>query len=316
MSSRRIAAVAAIMSLLLLLPLILLPRMAHGQELPGTVREQGRNERLDGKLRVPDSTHAQVLELRDGSTLLGRVTAVGTDSVRFQTSYAEVTIARTMINDVRLVRRPSVSPSGDLWPADPNATRLFFAPTGRMLDRGDGYFSDTYLFFLSFFTGVSSRVTLGAGMSVFPSDDFMGDNLFYVMPKVGVIQTSEFNVAIGGLAGMAPGFDDASFGIGYAVATAGGPDGSVTGGLGVGYLDGEFADRPMFMLGANKRLSRRTAFVTENYMIPSESGALVSYGLRIFGEKLAFDLAFWNVVGSDDSIPFPGIPYVAFSSHY
>jgi hypothetical protein len=38
--------------------------------------------------------------------------------------------------------------------------------------------------------------------------------------------------------------------------------------------------------------------------------AIVSYGVRFFGEKLSADLAFW--LGPED-IPFPGIPYVAFS---
>ena len=66
------------------------------------------------------------------------------------------------------------------------------------------------------------------------------------------------------------------------------------------------------MLGAEKRLSRRVSFVTENYLIPNEDvNAVVSYGLRFFGEKLSADLAFWNAPGND--IVFPGIPYVAFS---
>src|SRR5687767_4160332 len=98
MSSRRIAAVAAILSLLLLLPLLLLPRLAHGQQAPPSVTER----RLEGKLRTPDSAHAQVLEMHDGSTLLGRVEEVTADSVRFRTSYALMTLDRALIRDVRL----------------------------------------------------------------------------------------------------------------------------------------------------------------------------------------------------------------------
>jgi hypothetical protein len=66
------------------------------------------------------------------------------------------------------------------------------------------------------------------------------------------------------------------------------------------------------MLGAESRLSRRIAFVTENYVIPNEDvSSLISYGLRFFGEKLSVDLAFWNAPGNE--MRFPGIPYVAFS---
>ena len=310
MSSRRIAAVAAITSLLLLLPLLLMPRLAHGQQAPPAPAAQ----RLEGKLRVPDSTHAQILELRDGSTLLGRIEDVTADSVRFRTSFALVGLDRGIIRDVKLVRRPSTGPSGELWPADPNATRLFFGPTGRTLEAGDGYFADTYLLFVNYFQGVTDRVTLGAGTSILPTEDFIGDNVMYLMPKVGVVKSDLFNVSIGGLVAAVPEGEGVA-GIGYAVGTAGTADASVTGGLGYGFVDGEMADRPLVMLGAVRRLSRRAAFVTENYMIPGMDGVLVSYGFRFFGERMAFDAAFWNVFGSGDSIPFLGIPYVAFTIH-
>lgn len=317
MSSRRLTVLIAVTSLLLLVPLLLLPRDAHGQE-------RAPSSRLDAKLRVPDSTHAQVLELHDGSTLLGRITRVEADTVRFRTSYAEIAIARALISDVRLVAQPSIGPGGELWPSDPNATRLFFGPTGRTLERGDGYFADTYLLFLNYFHGISDRVTLGAGMSIVPAEDFLGENVFYAMPKLGVVRSPRFNVAVGGLVGMIPnwdlyeddGDDEAEvFGITYAAATAGSPDASVTAGIGYGFAGGEFADTPMLMIGANKRLGRRSAFVTENYLFPDADGALVSYGFRFFGERVAFDAAFWNVIGGDASIPFPGIPYVAFTIH-
>ena len=54
------------------------------------------------------------------------------------------------------------------------------------------------------------------------------------------------------------------------------------------------------MLGAEKRLSRRVSFVTENYLIPNQdANVLISYGLRFFGEKLSADLAFWNAPGNE-----------------
>ena len=319
MSSRRIAVLVAATSLLLLVPLLLLPREAHGQAQP--VPGERRSDGLDAKLRVPDSTHAQLMKLRDGSTLLGRIVAAEGDTVRFRTSFATIPISRTMIADVRLVRQPSVGPGGELWPADPNATRLFFGPTGRTLERGDGYFADTYLLFLSYFQGLGDRVTLGAGMSIIPTDDFLGDNVMFAMPKIGVVRSPTFNVAVGGLVAITPNLDDefqdetSTVGIGYAVATAGSPDASVTAGLGYGFVGNDMADSPLLMFGATKRLSRRTALVTENYIVPDADGALISYGLRFFGERMAVDLAFWNIAGGDDSIPLPGVPYVAFTIH-
>jgi hypothetical protein len=265
-------------------------------------------------IRVADSTQVQVIRLRDGSSIVGRVTDVGPDSIRFAAAGGTLSIARADIAELREVSKSSLR-HGEVWPANPNATRLLFAPTGRMLAKGEGYFNDTYLFLLSVQGGLSSRFNLGGGMSVLPLDDFT-DNALFITPKIGVLASPKFNLAIGGLAGFVGGFVDdgtsSSFGVLYAVGTAGSPDASITFGTGLAYAGGQFADTPVAMLGAEYRLARRVAFVTENYVIPNEDvSSVISYGLRFFGEKLSADLAFWNAPGKEAI--FPGIPYVAFS---
>ena len=270
-------------------------------------------------LRIADSSQVQVIRLRDGSSIVGRITEIGTDTVKFVATSGTLSIPRADIVEVREVAKTSMR-KGEVWPASPNATRLLFSPTGRMLEKGEGYFNDTYLFLLNVHGGITSRFTLGGGLSVLPLDDFT-DNALFIMPKIGVVATPKFNLAVGALAGwVGAAFDDdngtdggnASFGVVYAVGTAGSPDASVSFGTGLAYAGGNFADHPVAMLGADTRLSRRISFVTENYLIPNEEvSAVVSYGLRFFGEKLSADLAFWYVPG--ENISFPGIPYVAFS---
>ncbi|MDW7681106.1 MAG: hypothetical protein SCK70_11110 [bacterium] len=111
-----------------------------------------------------------------------------------------------------------------------------------------------------------------------------------------------------------PDFDDDEkaplIGVFYAVTTIGGPDASLTMGLGYGFVDNDFADKPLLMLGGEKRLSRRLAFVSENWVMPGVDNPFISYGVRFFGEKLSVDLALWNVLSKD--IFFPGFPYVDF----
>ena len=265
-------------------------------------------------IRIPDSTQVQVMRLRDGSSIVGRVTEIGTDTVRFVGKAGTLSVARADIAELREVATSALR-SGEVWPENPNATRLLFGPTGRTLAKGEGYFNDTYLFLLSVHGGITSRFSLGGGMTVLPLDDFT-DNALYIMPKIGVYASPKFNVAVGGLAGIVGGLVDedenAGFGIAYAVATAGSTNASVTFGTGVAYAAGEIARTPVAMLGAEKRLGRRVSFVTENYLIPNEdANAVISYGVRFFGEKLSADLAFWNAPGN--GFIFPGIPYVAFT---
>ena len=231
-------------------------------------------------LRVADSTDVQVLRLRDGSSIVGKITEMNADSIRFTTAGGQLTIARLDIVEVRDVAKSSLR-RGEVWPANPNATRLLFAPTGRMLAKGEGYFNDTYLFLVSVQGGISSRFNLGGGMSVLPLDNFT-DNALFITPKIGVIASPKFNLAVGGLAGFVGGLVDdgesASFGVVYAVGTAGSPDASISFGTGLAYAGGNFADHPVAMLGGETRLSRRIAFVTENYLIPNDDvSSVISY---------------------------------------
>lgn len=265
-------------------------------------------------IRVADSTQVQVIRLRDGSSIVGRVTEVGPDTVRFAANGGTLALVRADIVEVRDVAKSAMR-RGEVWPANPNATRLLFAPTGRMLQKGEGYFNDTYLFLVSVQGGISSRFNLGGGLSVLPLDDFT-DNALFITPKIGVVAKPKLNVAVGGLAGFVGGLVDegtnASFGVVYGVATVGSPDASITFGTGLAYAGGQFADHPVALLGGESRLSRRVAFVTENYLVPNEDvSSVISYGLRFFGEKISADLAFWNAPG--EKMLFPGIPYVAFS---
>jgi hypothetical protein len=264
-----------------------------------------------------DSTRMYVLRTRDGSLFVGRLLRATVDTVYFVSAGGPITVPRSAVLELRQVGKGAMR-QGIYWAPNPNETRLFIAPTGRMLAQGEGYFSDTYLFLLLFAGGLTSNFTLGGGLSIVPSNDFFTNNIYYITPKIGLVQTPSVNVAAGAFIGFAgwdiDGSEDiGSFGILYGVATLGSSDGSFSFGSGLAYGGGDWADRPIVMLGGEKRISRRMSLVTENYILPGESNAAVSYGVRFFGEKLAVDLAFWNAFGSDVDPIFPGIPYVAFA---
>jgi hypothetical protein len=249
-----------------------------------------------------------VLRTREGSVLLGRIIEERGDTIRFETRGGLLTIARSSIEELKPVASNEVR-NGVYWFADPNRTRLFFAPTARMLSPGEGYYSNTYLFFQTFAGGLSERMTIGGGMTLVPAG--LDNQIYYLTPKVGLLNSETVNVAAGALLVLAPMDDGHSFGILYSVATYGGIDGSMTAGLGWGYYDNELATRPAIMVGGAKRVSRRVSFITENYVFPRESNPLLSYGVRFFGEKLATDLAMIYPMGS--GMPFPGVPFVSFT---
>ncbi len=268
---------------------VLWPGLAHAQE----------------QSTPPDTVRPTVLELRDGTRLIGRVTGEWKDSLRLETARGVQLVLTTDISHRRMLARGATLREDGIWHAS-QGSRLYFAPTGRMLDVGEGYASSHWIFLLSGTVGVAPAFTLGGGASLLPLDDFT-DNLVFITPKVGVVRRENLNVAVGAFAGATKSGSGTTAGLLYTVATFGPVDGSVSVGVGHGFVDGRFADRPVIMLGGEKRVSKRIALITENYGLPKVDGVLLSYGLRFIGETLSADLAFGTTT---DGGPWPGVPLI------
>jgi hypothetical protein len=263
------------------------------------------------------ATHRQVLRTREGSTLVGRIVDENADSVRFESGGVVFALSRAQILSLDTLGERRVTEKTTHSYRDPNRTRLFFAPTARMLGKGEGYFSDTDILLGGVAAGVTSNFTMGGGMSFLPSTNPQ-NNLFYLTPKVGLVDRPNFALATGALIGFA-GFEDIdsrdrSFGVLYGISTFGPEDHHLDIGAGWGYSGGKFSSDPAVMIGGSTRISRRVALLTENYFVPSVSdNGLVSYGMRFLGKDISVDLAFANAVGPGTTLLFPGIPYVAFA---
>jgi len=260
---------------------------------------------LKQELKIPPEDRTQILTLKDGSTLIGRISAVGASEISFQTKLGELKIPVESIRKIREVPASTIR-NGQYWFPNPNATRLYFGPTARLLKRGEGYFADYELFFPALTVGVTDRVTLGGGMSIFPGAG-LDRQLFYLTPKVGIKSYGNLHWAAGTLVLKIPDVSQV-VGVLYSLGTFGTPDGSISAGLGYGFVGRHLADKPMIMIGGEKRLTRRLAFVTENWVVPGGEAPVVSYGIRLMGEDLSVDLAFFNIL--DEDAVFPGIPYI------
>lgn len=265
------------------------------------------NPDVRSKLHVADSAELQILTLRGGSTLIGRITAIGTDSLTIDASVGRVSLPIASVTEAKTVSADRMR-EGDYWFPNPNATRLFFAPSARMLERGDGYVSDYEVFFPGAAYGVTDNVSIGGGMSLFPTG--IDQQLFYFTPKIGGEVRENVNLALGALVvGGIP--DEATVGIVYGVGTFGPPDASITAGLGYGFAGTTVARNPVAMIGGEFRVARNLALVTENYIIPNtHANPLYSYGVRLMGEKMTVDLALFNVSGEGSGIGFPYVDFV------
>ena len=273
---------------------------------------------------LPSAGHAQaeppvvavsdtVMEIRldEGSVLFGRIVAIDGDRVTIElTSGARIDVNRPQILSVR--RTSSRMVRGERWEEDPNATRLFFGPTGRPLGRGTGYFAvyELIMPFLSY--GITDRISVSGGTPVIPG---LTGELIYFAPKVTVITRPGFHLSAGALAFAVPS-EDESLGLLYGVGTLGSTDHAFTVGAGIPFIVGEeddVADRAVVMLGGESRMSRRTKLIGESYFVPGESGGLLALGARFFGERLSADAGLGFLFGGDDSsccVPIVNFVYV------
>jgi hypothetical protein len=88
----------------------------------------------------------QRFKLKDGSTLMGKITDVGETTVTFETSAGVMEINIDGIESVEEISQKQIK-GGKYWFPNPNTTRLYFSQSARMLPKGKGYFLDIYALF-------------------------------------------------------------------------------------------------------------------------------------------------------------------------
>ena len=267
-----------------------------------------------GATPAPAAEPLVAVSLADGSRLVGRIVAEDEGSVTVVTPDGlHAVLPRASIVSTTAAeggRRPS---------ADPNYSRLMFAPTGRPLRKGDGYFSDYELLFPGVAYGITDNLSLAGGLSVIPGLGF-DEQLLYVSPKLGFELGDRAAVAVGGLFaflgdGGSPG-DSAR--IGFVVGTFGGPRRSVTLGLGIGDTSDSQDAVPILMAGGTVPLSRRTALVGEAWLLLHDdfrwSEQPFGVAVRFFGETLSADVGM-VLVGEMLEEGFP-MPWLSVTYHF
>ncbi|HMF61073.1 MAG TPA: hypothetical protein VK595_11920, partial [Vicinamibacterales bacterium] len=136
------------------------------------------------------------LVLRDGSRLFGVIVSQDDTEVVFRTE-AGATVTANRVEIASLREMTGVVVDGEFFPPDPNATRLFFGPTGRSLGKGQAYFG-VYEFVMPFVqVGVTDRLSIGGGTPLVFGLGNEGDRPFWITPKLQLLNRSRTQVAVG-----------------------------------------------------------------------------------------------------------------------
>jgi hypothetical protein len=249
------------------------------------------------------------VRLVSGESYVGRVVAVEGETVSLETT-AGTRIQFTRAQAVRMRPATGSVHDGSYWAEDPNNTRLFFSPTARTLPSGGGYFGVYELFVPFVAYGVTDRVLIAGGSPFYLAFTGEGDIPFYFGPKILLLDRERVSASIGSLTVVVPSEWDDLVSIVYGVGTWGDTDRALSFGAGWGYVDGDFSEKPVVMLGGETRVGRMTKLMTENLFVPGEDGVIASAGLRFFGERLSADAGLAGWIAEDTECCFPIVNFV------
>jgi hypothetical protein len=259
------------------------------------------------------------ITLNDGSVISGKLTAINdTEVVIVSGAMGEVHLQKANIKTMTPVSAFNEKQSG-VWFDNPNPTKYLVGNSAIPLEKNSGYYQNTWIFFNSFSYGITKNISISAGFEIF-SILAKGDGPFayYINPKASFKIASNFYAGgnilyantikntgdFGGL-GTLNGF-----------ATYGNNNNNITCALGWGYSNGEFSSKPLVTISGMARVSKRIAFVSENWIVPEVGDerkyyGILSYGIRFLGEKTSIDLAFINNPDIAKSLVI-GIPWLDF----
>mgnify|MGYP003811387117 CR=1 FL=1 len=261
----------------------------------------------------------------DGTIILGEILNFSNEFIElYSPNLGKINIKTNGV--VKIHKGGKVGLDANIAEENPHYSRYFYAPSAIPLPKGEGYFQDIYLIFVSGNYAISNSTVIGGGFSILPGID-ISEQVFFLNAKVAYPVSEKFYLGGGGLY-FGIGDIGGNIGLGYVVGTYGSKNHNLTLGVGYGFTDNKLMEAPVFTLCGMTRISKRISLMTENWFITvsydedippdytstktvREFHALISYGLRFFGEKLSVDLGFMNVPTSGELF-FPGFPYIDF----
>lgn len=296
------------------------------------LRKLRRNaSRLKNEYQKNDTINYYSIFLNDGTVLIGRILSQRGNHFNLKSaSLGEVRVPASGINEIRCLNLEEIS-SSDLYKNE-HASRYFYAPSSIPMQKGEGYFQDIYLVFVSANYSITNHLIVGGGFTILPGVN-INEQAYFVNMKAAYPWSDKLYVGGGGLF-FNVGAANTNIAIGYGVITYGSLDHNATFGLGYGFESGNLMNSPVVTVCGMTRLSKRIAFMTENWMFTvtytnetemeiapgnivftdeeiTETFYVLSYGLRFFSHKISVDLAFINIPNTGELF-FPGIPYLDF----
>lgn len=268
---------------------------------------------------IEDTSAIWRIETRDGNEFFGTILSKDSAIIHLKTKMLGVlSIPESYVLSCIQVDREFIK-KGEVWMRNLQAARYFYSPNGFGLEKGSGYYQNTWVLFNQASYGFTNCFSLGVGMM--PLFLLGGTPTpVWLTPKFSIpVIKEKFSVGGGVLLGAIIGGENTSpFGITYAVATIGNHDQNMTAGLGYAFSDGGWS-KPVVNICGMMRVGKKSYLLTENYFFSMEdfnskreiTVSVISIGGRTVWPKLSLDYGLVSSVNLADN--FVAIPWLGFT---
>jgi hypothetical protein len=199
--------------------------------------------------------------------------------------------------------------------ADPNAFRLFLAPTSVTLPANHGTIQLAEVVVPTVNYGVIDELVVRGGVTPFAVSSHI---LYYGLAGLQIFDYDGFTgvggVAVTNATGDARAWESALYGfgvIGYTTNLFG-----IYGGVGGGYSGKRESSTAIFLLGAEYAITAHNKLITENWLLGETAGNAFSFGIRSYGTLLSFDLGVMGITDPHSIKVTTVVPWVALSYHF
>lgn len=261
------------------------------------------------------------ITMNDGSVVSGKLISDNDKEIVIQSgSMGDVRLEKSNIRSMTAVAVTDLK-AGGIWFANPNPSKYLLGSSAIPLEKGSGYYQNTWIFVNSACYAFTNNISVTGGFEIIsimaggdgpfaffinPKASFKVANNLYAGANVLYANTIRSVDEFGGLATLNGFF------------TYGNTNNNLTAAVGWGWADGEFSSKPVFSISGMTRVSRRIALISENWILPFNPDddksiyGVFSYGIRFLGEKTSIDLAFIN---NPDIAKFLviGVPWLDFT---
>jgi hypothetical protein len=249
----------------------------------------------------------------DGNEYVGKIVSRDADAIVLSTTQlGNITIRTVDIKSIRSLTDVRME-KGKIYFDYPQASKYFISQSAYGVKKGEGYYSNAWIFFNEVTYGVTNNFSITAG--IVPLFLFSGaETPVWINPKLSIpLSRDKVNIAVGAYVGTVLGLEESNFAFLYGNSTFGNRDKNITLGLGWGVAGGEVASTPLITVAGMLRISQRWYLLTENQFLNLEDGdgiSFISGGARYAARKLGIDFGLFLPLTEDAelfALPWLGI---------